>query len=293
MITNLQLLAPPPWPDYELLDTGAGAKLERFGEVIVVRPESQAVWAQSLSEREWQRADATFEKTRSDDGPGQWRTRRPLPEQWSMHYENLRFGVRLTPFRHTGVFPEHSAHWGWMQRQITTRSDARVLVLFGYTGLTSLAAASYGAHVTHVDASKPALLWAQANQQRSGLAQRPIRWLIDDVGKFVAREERRGNRYDLIVLDPPVFGRGPNGEVWRLHEQLLDLMERCGALLSTQPLGLLLNAYATNLSALTLYNVMTTVMQQHRGKVAAGELVLPERASGRLLPTARYAYWSS
>lgn len=292
MITELRLLAPPPWPDYELIDTGNGAKLERFGDVTLVRPESQAVWAQSLSEREWQRADATFEKTRNDDGPGQWRTRRPLPEQWPMHYDNLRFTVRLTPFRHTGVFPEHSAHWEWMGRQIASRSGARVLVLFGYTGLSSLAAAGYGAHVTHVDASKPAVLWAQANQQRSNLAGRPIRWLIDDVGKFVAREIRRGNRYDLILLDPPVFGRGPSGEIWRLHEQLPLLMERCVALLSDRPLGLLLSAYATNLSALTLYNVVAATMREYAGSLEAGELVLPERSSGRLLPTARYACWS-
>lgn len=293
MITDLRLLAPPVWPDYELIDTGNGAKLERFGAITLVRPESQAVWAQGLSEREWQRADATFEKTRTDDGPGQWRTRRPLPEQWPMHYDNLRFTVRLTPFRHTGVFPEHSAHWEWMRRHIDSRNGARVLVLFGYTGLSSLAAASYGAHVTHVDASKPAVLWAQANQQRSGLAERPIRWLIDDVGKFVARETRRGSRYDLILLDPPVFGRGPNGEIWRLHEQLPLLMERCVELLSDRPLGLLLSAYATNLSALTLYNVVASAMQRYAGVVEAGELVLPERASGRLLPTARYACWSS
>lgn len=290
----LYLLEPARWSDYELLDTGNGAKLERFGPYTLVRPESQAIWRPSLLERDWQRADAVFEKSKGgDEGPGTWQMRRNLPDQWQLHHNNLRFWVRLTPFRHTGVFPEHSAQWAWIDRQLTARRDATALVLFGYTGLSSLAAAAAGARVTHVDASKPAVLWAQSNQQLSGLGERPIRWLIDDVGKFVARELRRGSRYDLILMDPPVFGRGPRGEIWRLHEQLLPLVEQTAQLLSERPVGLLVSAYATTMSPLTLSNLLDGELQGRAGTTSAGELVLREQQSGRRLPTAIYACWSS
>lgn len=291
---ELKLLAPPAWSDYELLDSGNGLKLERFGPYTLVRPETQAIWAPSRSERDWQRADATFEKSRGgDDGPGNWQFRRPLPEQWQMHHNNLTFWARLTPFRHTGVFPEHSAHWQWLADKVAGRGGASALVLFGYTGLSTLALAAAGARVTHVDASKPSVRWAQENQQLSGLEQRPVRWLVDDVGKFVAREARRGGRYDIILLDPPVFGRGPRGEVWRLHEQLTGLVDQCADLLSERPLAVLLSAYATNMSALTLANVLGARMARLGGATSAGELVLTESGSGRLLPAALYAAWSS
>ena len=289
----LNLLTPPLWTDYELIDSGNGAKFERFGPYTLVRPETQAIWEPNLSEREWQRADATFEKVRGEDGAGVWQQRRQLPEQWPMHYRDLTFWARLTPFRHTGVFPEHSAHWAWMRRQLASRREPRVLVLFGYTGLSSLEAAHAGAHVVHVDASKPSLRWAQENQQASGLADRFIRWLIDDAAKFVAREMRRGHRYDLILMDPPIFGRGPNGELWRLNEQLPGLVRECVALLSDSPLGVLISAYATNISALTLQNVLGAAMARYQGTTSAGELVLRESASGRLLPAAIYACWSN
>lgn len=293
-MSALHLLAPPPWTDYELLDSGNGAKLERFGSYTLVRPESQALWPPSLPEREWQRADATFERHRGgDEGPGQWLQRRPLPEQWQLHHDDLTFWARLTPFKHTGVFPEHSAHWAWLARQLASRRELSVLVLFGYTGLTSLYAASHGARVTHVDASKPALRWAQDNQQASRLEQRPIRWLVDDVGKFVAREARRGNRYDLILMDPPVFGRGPQGEIWRLSEQLPALVAQCVPLLSERALGMLVSAYATNISALTVRNVLEAALVGRPGTTSAGELVLREQQAGRLLPAAIYACWSS
>lgn len=290
---ELQLLAPPRWSDYDLLDSGNGAKLERFGSYTLVRPETQAIWRPHLPERDWQQADATFDKSRGgDDGPGTWQLRRNLPDQWQLHHDNLRFWVRLTPFRHTGVFPEHSAQWGWIARQIAARQSPSVLVLFGYTGLSSLHAAAAGARVTHVDASRPAILWAQSNQQLSGLTERPIRWLIDDVGKFVAREIRRGSRYDLILMDPPVFGRGPRGEIWRLHEQLPALLNQCVTLLSDRPLGVLISAYATHMSSLTLKNLLDGELEGRDGETSAGELVLREQQSGRLLPTAIYACWS-
>lgn len=287
------MLAPPPWDDYELIDSGNGAKLERFGSYTLVRPETQAIWPPNLSEREWQRADASFEKTRGgEEGAGTWQFRRPLPEQWRMHHDNLRFWARLTPFRHTGVFPEHSAHWPWLDSQLRRLSAPTVLVLFGYTGLSSLYAARAGARVTHVDASKPAIRWAQDNQHESGLHDMPIRWLVDDVGKFVARELRRGNRYDLILMDPPVFGRGPKGEIWRLNEQLPGLVQQCVALLSEQPLGMLISAYATNMSALSIQNVLIAETSSLQGSTSAGELVLRESGSGRMLPAALYACWS-
>lgn len=290
---EINVLAPPPWPEYELIDSGDGAKLERFGPYTLVRPETQAIWPASLTRREWERADAVFEKTRGgDESPGQWLQRRQLPDQWQMHYNNLAFWVRPTPFRHTGVFPEHSAHWGWLGRQLAARRGPTALVLFGYTGLSSLFAAQHGARVTHVDASKPAIRWAQDNQQLSGLAERPIRWLVDDVGKFIARELRRGSRYDLILMDPPVFGRGPKGEIWRLHEQLSELVGQSVQLLSDEPLGLLLSAYATNMSALTLHNVLAAATASRGGRTSAGELVLRERETERLLPAALYACWA-
>ncbi|PDV98246.1 class I SAM-dependent methyltransferase [Candidatus Chloroploca asiatica] len=290
---ELHLLAPPPWREYALLDTGGGARLERFGSYTLVRPDTQAIWPVTLTEQEWLRADATFAKARSgDDTPGHWVARRQLPEQWPLHYDNLAFWVRPTPFRHTGIFPEHSAHWPWLADVLARSPRPSVLVLFGYTGLTSIYAAAHGAAVTHVDASKPAVRWAQDNQRLSGLEAAPIRWLVDDVGKFVAREIRRGRHYDLIVMDPPVFGRGPKGEIWRLNEHLPELVAQCVQLLSDQSLGLLLNAYATNVSALTLYNLLTAAFSRRSGSTSAGELTLREERSGRLLPTALYACWS-
>ncbi len=289
---ELRLLTPPTWTDYELLDSGNGAKLERFGSYLLARPETQAIWTPHLSAREWERADAVFRRSRGDEGPGEWHQRRPLPERWSLDAYGIRCWARLTPFRHTGIFPEHSAHWDWLARQVQRRSQPRALVLFGYTGLSSLHLARCGAHVTHVDASKPAVRWAQDNQALAGLADRPIRWLVDDVGKFVAREIRRGHQYDLILLDPPVFGRGPNGEIWRLHEQLPTLLAQCVSLLSRQPLGVLVCAYATTISALTIGNVLAEVMAPFAGYVTAGELALQEQTTRRLLPAAIYAAWT-
>jgi 23S rRNA (cytosine1962-C5)-methyltransferase len=293
-IGTLELLTPPSWQDYELLDSGDGQKFERFGEFYLVRPESQAIWAPALAASEWERADARFQRSKSEDSPGQWQLRRSLPESWPMHYHNLSFWARLTPFKHTGVFPEHSAQWEWIRQQLTrTGPQPNVLVLFGYTGLSSLWAAQVGARVSHVDASRPAVRWAQENQQASGLLQAPIRWFVDDVGKFVAREIRRGNRYDLILLDPPVFGRGPKGEIWRLSEQLPNLIAHCAALLSDSARGLLLSAYATNVSALTLANVLADSLHGRSGAISAGELVLRPLGSGRTLPAALYARWSA
>jgi 23S rRNA (cytosine1962-C5)-methyltransferase len=289
---TVTFLGPPFWQDYELIDAGDGRKLERFGAYRLVRPETQAIWKPALPKDEWDRADAVFQRTRGDDSSGQWTQSCPLPERWALHHDNLTLWVRLTPFRHTGVFPEHSAHWQWMRERLLSVSDqAHVLVLFGYTGLSTLFAARLGARVCHVDASKPAMRWARENQESSRLQDCPIRWIVDDVSKFVDRELRRGTRYDMIVMDPPIFGRGPKGEIWRLHEGLPSLVERCVQLLSSKPAGLLINAYATNLSPLALHNVASTALQGHQGRVSSGELVLVDTTVARLLPTALYARW--
>jgi 23S rRNA (cytosine1962-C5)-methyltransferase len=289
-------LLPSPWPDYELIDSGGGSKLERFGTYRLVRPDAQAIWEPALTDREWQQADAHFQKGRGEDGPGEWLQRRKLPEQWRLQHEGLAFWVRLTPFRHTGIFPEHSAHWQWMREHLTrlaAHRQPRVLVLFGYTGLYALVAAQAGAAVCHVDASRPATRWAQANQEASGLQDRPIRWIVDDAEKFVRREIRRGSQYELIIMDPPVFGRGPKGEIWRLNEALQPLVHDCTQLLSDQAAGVLISAYATSISPLTLANVLGAALQQRRGATLAGELVLQDTSRRRPLPAALYARWTA
>lgn len=290
----MSVMRPPPWDDYELIDSGNGQKLERFGAYRLIRPETQAIWSQALPASEWERSDALFERGSGEEGPGTWQQTSPLPEQWMLHYDGLAFWARLTPFRHTGIFPEHSAHWGWIQQQLRAAapSSPRVLVLFGYTGLATLVAARMGAHVCHVDASRPATRWARENQKASGLHTRPVRWIVDDVPRFVQREVRRGSRYDMIIMDPPVFGRGPKGQIWRLHESLPGLVETCRQLLSNQPLGVLIHAYATTFSAVTLYNVLAAAMRSYPGEMTAGELVLIESTAGRPLSTALYARWS-
>ncbi len=291
---ELVTLTPPAWDDYTLLDSGDGKRLEQYGSYRIVRPDSQAIWQPHLPAHDWQTADARFEKRGSgDDSAGDWVMRQKLPDQWQLHHNNLRFWVRLTPFRHTGVFPEHSAHWAWMRTQLARISRPRALILFGYTGLHTLVAAEAGAFVCHVDASKPATRWAQANQELSGLQDRPVRWIVDDALKFVAREARRNSRYDLIVMDPPVFGRGPKGEIWRLQEALHPLLQACVDVLSERAVGLLLNAYATSLSPLTLANVMQGSTERFPGSIAAGEMALHEQSGNRLLPAALFARWTA
>lgn len=292
-VPRSDVLVAPQWRDYDLIDSGNGLKFERFGSYTLVRPESQAIWLPSLEATAWDAADATFQRGKSDEGAGSWLQRRDVPERWLMQHDSLRFWARLTPFKHTGVFPEHSAHWDWLRQRVAYVPQPRVLVLFGYTGLYALVAAQAGATVVQVDASKPATRWAQDNQAASGLDDRPIRWIVDDVGKFVAREQRRGSRYDVIIMDPPVFGRGPKGQIWRLTEGLQALVEQCVALLSNQPLGLLVNAYATNISPLAVRNVVHAALPQQAGEMQAGELVLMDRARARLLPTALYVRWTA
>jgi 23S rRNA (cytosine1962-C5)-methyltransferase len=295
---QIDILSPPPWSEYALLDTGHGQKLERFGKYRIVRPEAQALWAPSLPVSEWQSVDAIFQQgnKRTDDSAGEWDVRRSVPQQWLLHYDDsiathIACWARLTPFRHTGVFPEHCAHWQWLQHQVrANQGDTSVLVLFGYTGFTTLMLAQAGAKVCHVDASRPAVRWAQENQVASGLEAYPIRWIVDDALTFVRREVRRQSQYDVIVMDPPVFGRGPKGQLWRIQESLPALLTECVHLLRKRGKGLLLSAYATTLSSLTLQTVVQNVTQPLQGVVTSGELVLVDQAS-RPLSTARYACW--
>lgn len=285
------------WPvGYALLDSGHGRKLERWGALTLVRPETQALWAPSLPEAEWAQADAVFDATVEDDEHGRWRVKTAERQSWSVPWEGLTFECRFTNFRHVGLFPEQAAHWEWMRARIAGRRASgapfRVLNLFGYTGAASLVAAAAGAEVCHVDASKKAIEWARANQACSKLEDRPIRWIVDDAVKFAERESRRGSRYDGIVLDPPKFGRGPKNETFELFDHLPSLLRTCGELLAPQASFVILTAYAVRLSYFTLYELMRDVTRDRGGAIDAGELILGEEAGGRRLSTSLYARWA-
>lgn len=283
----------PDWKDYELLDSGGGKKLERYGPYTFVRPEHRAIWEPALPEESWQAADAVFQPTGGESG-GIWKFTRQVQSPWLMSYKGLRFQAHARGSRHMGVFPEQAAHWDWMGDQVKkAQRPIKVLNLFGYTGLATLAAAKAGAHVTHVDASKKAINIARTNQGLSGLSERPIRWLVDDAYKFVRREVRRGSKYDGLVLDPPKFGRGPKGRVWELYESLPGLVEDCHTLLSERPLFVVLTTYAIHASALSIFYVLQEKLAGLEGSLTTGELVLVEGSAGRLLSTTIFARWSA
>jgi 23S rRNA (cytosine1962-C5)-methyltransferase len=297
---EIVLLSTPAWEDYELLDSGQGARLERYGPYVFVRPEHQAVWQRALPSGRWDAAHAVFQPTGEESG-GRWQVNKPVKTPWQMRYRlaeqaELRFLAFTANSRHMGVFPEQAAHWDWMSARITRRVQAnqapvKVLNLFGYTGLATLAAAKSGAHVTHVDASKKSILIARENQSLSGLSDRPVRWLVDDAFKFVRKELRRGSKYEAIVLDPPKFGRGPQGQVWEFFESLPELLQNCRLLLSDRPLFVVLTAYAIRASALSIYYAMQEMVAGLGVQLEAGELALVERSAGRLLSTAIFARW--
>lgn len=283
----------PAWEDYELLDSGAGAKLERYGPYRFVRPEAQAVWQRALPEARWQAVDGVFQPTGEESG-GRWKFLKPVEPTWPMAYKGLRFLAQAGGSRHMGVFPEQASHWDWIGEQVAAANrPVQVLNLFGYTGLATLAAAQAGARVTHVDASKKSVTTARQNQALSGLEDRPVRWMVDDVYKFVRREVRRNSHYDGVVLDPPKFGRGPEGQVWEFYESLPRLLEECRALLSPRPLFVVLTAYAIRASALSIYYALQDMVAGLGGALSTGELVIEERSAGRLLSTAIYARWSA
>ena len=281
---SLQVLS-TPWPDYELLDSGQGRKLERFGECRVIREEPKAWWRPATGAEQWQRVSATF------SADGAWKLRdRQVARSWPMRLPGVCLEARLTDMsKHLGVFPEQMPHWMWMRERLLRRPGARVLNLFGYTGVASLLAAAAGAQVTHVDASKPALAWARHNQSLSGLDEKPVRWLLEDAFKFVAREIRRGRSYDAILLDPPSFGRGPRGEIWKVEEQVVDFLTNLRRLLSDQPLCLILTMYNLEASSIMLENLITDLLPA--GEVTAGELALVPKYGHHRLPLSLFARW--
>lgn len=296
--TNLMapVLLADDWQDYQLIDSGDGEKLERFGPYTFVRPDSQALWPRRLSDKEWA-FDAAFSGQESEE-MGRWRFIKRVPETWPISWDGIKFHARCTPFRHLGLFPEQSVHWRWCRDLIKARvklqpsTPPKILNLFGYTGVASLVCAKAGAAVTHVDASKKAVGFARENQALAGLDDKPIRWIVDDALKFVEREVRRGNRYDGIILDPPKHGRGPTGEIWKLEEGLNKLLKACNQLLSDDALFLVATVYAVRLSFLALDNSLAAALGQRAGAREAGEMAIPEQTSGRALPTAIFARWS-
>src|SRR5215207_6977036 len=295
------LLESSRWNDYALIDSGDGLKLERFGRYVFVRPESQAMWKRTL-DSEWKNAHAVFQPTGEESG-GHWDFKKKVDEKWEMKYTiapgpspdgrgELKFWAMTTPGRHLGVFPEVAAHWDWCSDLIArSKEQPNILNLFGYTGLATLAAASAGAKVTHVDASKKSVSWARDNQALSNLTDKPIRWIVDDALKFVQREARRGAKYDGIILDPPKFGRGPKGEVWEIYKSLPTLLEACRECLNNDPLFVVTTIYAVRASAIHVAQAMEDMMFGFEGKIDMGELVTREQSAGRLLSQAVYARW--
>ena len=279
------------WKDYELLDCSGGERLERWGNVVLIRPDPQVIWNTPKEHPLWHRADARY--VRSKEGGGHWECRRQLPEAWNINYKDLQFKISPTGFKHTGLFPEQAVNWDMMREKITGAGRSiKVLNLFAYTGGATLAAASAGASVCHVDAAKGMVHWARENAELSSLAEKPIRWIVDDCAKFVEREIRRGNTYDAIIMDPPSYGRGPGGEVWKLEDQIYDLVKLCTGVLSDEPLFFLLNSYTTGLSASAMAYVLGVNMQKFGGSVSAEEIGLPVTASGMVLPCGSSAIWS-
>lgn len=278
------------WKDYELLDCSGGERLERWGNVVLIRPDPQVIWNTPKEHPLWHRADARY--VRSKEGGGHWECRRQLPEAWNINYRDLQFKISPTGFKHTGLFPEQAVNWDMMREKITGAGRSiKVLNLFAYTGGATLAAASAGASVCHVDAAKGMVHWARENAELSSLAERPIRWIVDDCAKFVQREIRRGSRYDAVIMDPPSYGRGPGGEVWKLENELYPLVESCAKLLSEKALFMLINSYTTGLQPAVLNNMLTMTVKKHRGgSVAADEIVLPVTAGG-VLPCGASGRW--
>jgi 23S rRNA (cytosine1962-C5)-methyltransferase len=304
MTPEIDLVSSPNWTDYELLDSGNGQKLERFGPYTFVRPEVQALWRPALSAEKWQTAHAVFNPSGEESG-GHWSFKKPVDRKWEMSYlldgkswkaeeRKVKFFAMTTPGRHLGVFPECAAQWDWMTEKIKKRAgQVNVLNLFGYTGLATLAAAAAGAKVTHVDASKKSVSWARENQELSALSEKPIRWIVDDALKFVEREERRGVKYDGILLDPPKFGRGPKGEVWEVYKSLPVILQACRAVLRDSPLFIVLTVYAVKLSAIHALSALSQWMDGLGGSLECGELVTEEKSAGRLLSQAVYARWGA
>jgi 23S rRNA (cytosine1962-C5)-methyltransferase len=285
-VKPLVTLIAEPWEDFALVDSGGGRKLERYRKVTVVRPEPQAMWAPARDD--WD-PDATFVPGSDEEGGGRWVEHRPVPREWPLARGPVRFNASLTPFRHLGSFPDMAPQWDWMRARA---EGAEILNLFGYTGVGSLVLSEAGARLVHVDASKKSVEGGKANAALSEMSGRPIRWIVDDARKFTAREVRRGRRYDGILLDPPKFGRGPEGELWRLEEDLAPLLVDCRKLLDGDSRFLVLTVYAVRMSALAIGELVQQLLGDLGGEVEAGEMAVREESRGLLLPTAIFARWS-
>ncbi len=295
MIASITPLIAHPWADYALLDSGHSRKLERYGNIVVDRPEPQALWAPTLPQSEWDKADARFTNTGDEDADaGKWRINTNTPESWPVEWEGIKFICRLMSFRHMGLFPEQLTHWHWVNEKVAKANrPLNILNLFAYTGAASLAAAKAGASVTHLDASKKAIQWAKDNQEASGLNDAPIRWICDDAKAFVARELRRGRKYDGIIMDPPKFGRGPDGERWQIEEDLVDFLKTCTDILSDTPSFVILTAYAMRLSSVSLGNLMQDILKDRGGSIEYGELLIEQENKQRFLSTSLYSRWAA
>ena len=281
------------WKDYKILDMADGQKLEKWGNIILSRPDPQIIWKEKSFPNQWKEANATYH--RSKTGGGSWEYHKKLPEQWQIKYKDLTFNIKPMNFKHTGLFPEQAVNWDWMISKIkNSNREIKVLNLFAYTGGATVACASAGASVCHVDSSKGMVTWAKENITSSGLADKPVRYIIDDVVKFVNREIRRENKYDAIIMDPPSYGRGANGEVWQFENNIYDLVDLCTKVLSDNPLFFLINSYTTGISSKVLENILNlTISKKFKGKTSSGEIGLPMENSKLILPCGIYSRWES
>jgi len=325
-MASSEILITKAGSDYELLDSGDGEKLERFGEFVLSRPDPQALWQKRLSKQEWDKADAYFTR---DSERADWSFRRKLPEQWQIEFGGLKFWIKPTAFKHTGLFPEQVVNWEWLRKVLAkavslggsdeTRplgdssssarssptpprggllspagsNDIEILNLFGYTGGATLACAQAGAKVVHIDGSKSAVAWARDNAELSDLKDKPVRWIVEDARTFVEREVRRGRQYDGIIMDPPAFGHGPSNELWKIEEHFLPLIESCKKLLKPKPLFFLINGYSAGYSAIAYENNLLPLKEKFGGEIEIGELAVEESKSQRLLPCGIFARWSA
>lgn len=281
------------WNDYKILDMADGQKLEKWGDVILARPDPQIIWKEKTYPKKWKNINATYH--RSKTGGGAWEYKKKMPNQWQIKYKELTFNIKPMGFKHTGLFPEQAVNWDWMMDKIKKANrDIKVLNLFAYTGGATVACAAAGASVCHVDSSKGMVTWAKENIASSGLAERPVRYIVDDVVKFVNREIRRGNKYDAIIMDPPSYGRGANGEVWQFEDNIYDLVDLCTKVLSDKPLFFLINSYTTGISSKVLENILNlTVSKNYKGKVSSGEVGLPMENSNLVLPCGIFGRWEN
>ena len=279
------------WKDYELLDCSCGERLERWGRVTLIRPDPQVIWQTEKKHPMWHKADAVYH--RSNTGGGHWEVRGKVPDRWEIGYKDLTFNVKTMGFKHTGVFPEQAVNWDYVRDLITKANrPVRVLNLFSYTGAAMVSALKAGAQVVHVDASKGMVQWAKENAQSSGVIDRPVRWIVDDCVKFVQREIRRGNHYDILIMDPPSYGRGPGGEVWKLENEIYSFVELCRGVLSENPIAVLLNSYTTGLSPAVMQYILSSVLSPtFGGHTESDEIGLPVTSSGLVLPCGATAIW--